>query len=279
MANEGLTLEQISEYTGVTAENLDGFKDAFDAKYLTRENAANDDGIRSAVTGRLTGSITTALKRSAKDTLGIELTKDEIEGKKVEEIFEMVASKAKTTYEAQIEELNGKVGASPKIEEVNAEWQTKYDKVVGERENYSNLLNTTKSEFEAKELEWATNQKTSTIDTQKKGLLGTLQFSDQVNDMTKTGFLATMDSKYKLDLDDAGNMQIKGSDGNLIPNPSKHGEFMTPSDIYKKEAEDNKLLKAPNTQSTNNRIFTKPTVTPDGVPNRTSKSRGRNMAF
>lgn len=280
MANEGLTIEQISEYTGVTAENLDGFKEAFDAKYLTRENAANDDGIRSAVTGRLTGSITTALKREAKDTLGIELAKDEIEGKKVEEIFSMVASKAKSTYEAQIEELNGKVSASPKVEEIEQQWQTKYDKVVAERENYANLLNTTKSEFEAKENEWLTNQKTSTIDTQKKSLLGTLQFSDQVNDLTKTGFLATMDSKYKLDLDDAGNMQIKSADGNLIPNPAKHGEFMTPSDIYRKEAEENKLLKAPNAQSTKSSTFVQPAVTTDGLPQkRESKSKGRNKAF
>jgi hypothetical protein len=278
MANEGLTAQEIFEYTGVKAENLEEFKTAFDSKFLTRENAANDDEIRSKLTGRVTGSITTHLKRQAKDAFGVEVSKDEIEGKKVEEIIDLVTGRAKETYEAQISELSEKVAKSPKVEEVAKEWEDKYNKVVAEKSNFESLLNQTKQEFEAKENEWLTKQKTSTIDAKKEGLMGSLSFSKQVDDLKKIGFDTYMNKTYALDLSDDGKLQIK-KDGNLIPNPSKHGEFMNPKDVFEMEAKEKGLLAAPNTEKNSNFVSKPAAVNTDGLPNNRPSRATANRAF
>ena len=78
-----LTPEQMFDYIGINTDNIDDFKTQFDGKFLTRENAINDSEIKSKLTGAMAGGITTHIKRSAKENFGLEISKDEIEGKKV----------------------------------------------------------------------------------------------------------------------------------------------------------------------------------------------------
>ena len=69
---------------------------------MTRENAINDSEIKSKLTGAMAGGITTHIKRSAKENFSLEISKDEIEGKKVEEIFDLIAATTKNEYETKI---------------------------------------------------------------------------------------------------------------------------------------------------------------------------------
>ena len=273
-----LTTKEILDYIGVEADDINDFKGKFDSGFLTRENAANDDDIRSKMTGRVTGSITTHLKRTAKDSFGIEVSKDEIEGKKVEDIIDLVTGKVKETYDNQISELNEKVSKSPKVEEVAKEWEDKYNKVVAEKSNFESLLNQTKKEFETKETEWLTNQKQSTIGAQKDNLLSSLAFSKQVDELKKIGFDTYMNKTYALDLSDSGSLQIK-KDGNLIPNPSKHGEFMSPKDVFEMEAKEKGLLAAPNTDKNSTFVHKPAAVNNDGLPNKRPNRVTANRAF
>lgn len=275
MANDNeLTIEQMFDYIGVKADNIDDFKNQFDGKFLTRDNAVNDSEIKSKVTGAMAGGITTHIKRSAKENFGLEISKDEIEGKKVEEIFDLIAATTKNEYETKINDLSGQLKSSPKVDEINAEWETKYNKLKGEFTDTRDLLETTKSEFEAKQTEWLTNQKQTAIKSKMDGMLAQLDFSDQVNDMTRTGFLTHMATNYQIDLNDGGEMQIKDAEGKMIPNAGKHGEFMTPADVYRAEAEKNKLLKAANAQSakSSNFVTTQSKVDSDGFPKRPSRA-------
>jgi hypothetical protein len=76
-----------------------------------------------------------------------------------------------------------------------------------------------------------------------KRALDSIPYSKEVTDIAKTGFRAILSEKYALDLDENGNPYIKDKQTNSrIPNPTKMGEFMTPEDVYKMEAEKNNLL-------------------------------------
>ena len=281
MANENkLTPEQMFDYIGINTDNIDDFKTQFDGKFLTRENAINDSEIKSKLTGAMAGGITTHIKRSAKENFGLEISKDEIEGKKVEEIFDLIAATTKNEYETKINDLSGQLKSSPKVDEINAEWESKYNKLKGEFSDTRDLLETTKSEFESKQNEWIENQKQTAIKSKMDGMLAQLDFSDQVNDMTRTGFLTHMATNYQIDLNDSGEMQIKDAEGKMIPNASKHGEFMSPADVYRAEAEKNKMLKVANAQSakSTNFVTTQSKVDADGLPKRPSRAT-TNQAF
>tara|TARA_R110001599_G_scaffold174305_1_gene366255 strand:- start:337 stop:1182 length:846 start_codon:yes stop_codon:yes gene_type:complete len=269
-----LTPEQMFDYIGINTDNIDDFKSQFDGKFLTRENAINDSEIKSKLTGAMAGGITTHIKRSAKENFGLEISKDEIEGKKVEEIFDLIAATTKNEYETKINDLSGQLKSSPKVDEINAEWESKYNKLKGEFSDTRDLLETTKSEFESKQNDWIANQKQTAITSKMDGMLSQLDFSDQVNDMTRTGFLTHMANNFQIDLNDAGEMQIKGQDGKMIPNASKHGEFMSPADVYRAEAEKNKMLKVANAQSVKsaNFVTTQSKVDSDGLPKRPNRA-------
>jgi hypothetical protein len=83
-----------------------------------------------------------------------------------------------------------------------------------------------------------------------------------------------MANNFQIDLNDAGEMQIKGQDGKMIPNASKHGEFMSPADVYRAEAEKNKMLKVANAQSakSTNFVSTQSKVDSDGLPKRANRA-------
>lgn len=260
-----MELKDIFDYVGVEAENVDDFKKAFDAKFLTRENAMSDPDIKSKITGAMAGGITTHLRRTAKDNFGFEVSKDEIEGKKIEDIVDMIVTTAKTGYETKINDLSEQVKTTPKAEEISKEWEEKYNKVLGEKSNFESLLTETKTAFDEFKTNVETEKKTGAINHKVESMLGGLEWSEQTNDFTKTGFLAEMGKSYSLDLNEKGDLQIK-KDGNLIPNPAKHGDFLSPSDVYKQEAEKNKLLKAPNAKS-GTFVNSQPALNPDGVPN------------
>lgn len=273
---EGVELKDILGFIGVEGKDLEEIKSNFDSRFVTRENAVKDDEIRNKIHGQMFGGVNTAIKRTFRDGFGVELDKEEIEGKKYEEILSLGASKAKEAYETKISTLSEQVKASPKAEEIEAEWKGKYEKVLGEKSNFESLLNDTKTEFETFRTNIETEKKSSAINSKIESLVSGLDWSENTDKYRKTGFLAEMSKNYSLDLSDSGDLQIK-KDGNLIPDPSKHGDFMRPEDIYKVAAIDAKLLKAPNAKSS---TFVKPTVNNDGMPTNPRPNRAtENRAF
>lgn len=259
---EGVELKDVLEFIGVEGKDLAEIKTNFDGRFVTRENAVKDEDIRTKIHGQMFGGVNTAIKRTFRDGLGVELDKEEIEGKKYEEILSLAASKVKDAHEAKVATLSDQVKASPKADEIEAEWSAKYEKVLGEKTNFESLLNDTKTEFETFRTNIETEKKSSAINGKIESLVGGLDWSDNTDKYTQTGFLTEMSKNYTLDLSDSGELQIK-KDGDLIPDTSKHGDFMKPEDIYKTAANEAKLLKAPNAKTS---TFVETKVNNDGLP-------------
>ena len=120
-----MELKDLLDYLGVEdVKDLDSFKKSFSGKYITRAEANDDDEIKSKITGKITGSITTLAKRL------FGLTSEEINGKKWEEIVEL----GKAKQDSLIEELKSKQGQSS--DEAVKELQAKLEKANARLQEY-----------------------------------------------------------------------------------------------------------------------------------------------
>lgn len=217
------------------AENLEQFKQKFNETFVSRKIAIDDEEIKTKVVGKITGGLSTLIKRE------LELDPKEIEGKKVEEIFTLGVTKLK----GKISELE--VNAAKTRDEAVAEWQTKAEKYKKDFTEYktqtellSKKLEETEQGFQNEKKNWTINQKFS--DTRKKALS---MFSEEVlkDNLKLEGFNTLITKKYKFDLDESNELVVYDAEGKRIQNTNKIGAFLSPEEVLLKEATENKLLK------------------------------------
>lgn len=240
------------------AENLDQFTDQFNKTYVGRQIAVDDDEIKKQVVGRITGGISTSMKRE------FELDAKEIEGKKVEDILALGVAKLKS----KITELE--TNATKTKDEAVAEWQTKADKYKKEAGEYkgqidglSKVLEDTKGNFEKEKKSWVINQKYG--DSYKKVFS---QFAEEVaKDTLKVeGFNTLVSKNFQFDTDDNNELLVYDKEGKRIPSTAKIGTFLTPEEALMKIATENKLLKMnEGNKKTVVQTTTKTTQTQDGT--------------
>lgn len=219
-------------------ENIDQFKDKFNAKFVSREVAIKDPEIKSKVTGQITGGLTTLFKRE------FGLSNEEIEGKKVEEVFSLGLEKNKKV----ISELE--VNAGKQKDEVVIELQTKAEKYKKTADEYKFQIDGLAKALEEKESNFVKEKKGWVInhnygETYKKV---SSQFADEVvSDTLKIeGFNTIVSKTFQFDLDENGALAVYDKEGGRIQNPNKLGSFLTPEEALLKVANDNKLLKMNN---------------------------------
>jgi len=217
------------------AENLDQFKDQFNKSYIGRQIALEDDEIKTKVVGKITGGISTAMKRE------FELDSKEIEGKKVEDILAVGVLKLKS----KITELE--TNATKSKDEAVIEWQTKADKYKKEAGDYkgqvdmlSKSLEDATGNFQKEKKSWSINR--GYEDSYKKVFS---QFSEEVSkdNLKVEGFNTLVAKTYQFDIDENSDLVVFDREGKRIPSTSKMGSFLTPEEALMKIATENKLLK------------------------------------
>lgn len=224
-------------------ETVDQFKEKFNKSFVNRQYAVDDEEIKTKIVGKITGKLSTLYKQE----FGLE--NKEIEGKKVEEIFELGISKQKS----KITELE--VNLTKNADEKSAEWQTKYEKQKKDANEYksqleliSGSLEETKKGFEKEKKSWVVNAQFN--DTYKKIQS---EFADEISkDQLKVeGFNSLISKKYIFDLDESTNtLAVFDKEGNRVQNPNKIGAFLTPEELLIKEATENKMLKMNDSKKT-----------------------------
>ncbi len=249
----------VQEYLGLTEDQIkdvDVFKSAVDEKFVLRANAKDDAQIIKDVTGKVTGSITTKLKANFK-AAGIELSGDDIEGKKVEEIVELGFGKLNEAHTTTVTDLKGQIGNSD--EEAIKAIQDKLDTEQKSHKEVKDLLDTTKNDFDTFKTEAAGREKTVKIDTFRGQAMDKLKFKEGLTDVEKAGFNSIVNQNFKIELDDAGAAFITDGDGNRIKSEQATGEFKSIDEVFESEATKAKLL-ASNPHADKNQ-GTKPTTT------------------
>jgi hypothetical protein len=257
--------KDILSYIGLEdVTDMDTFKSKFNEKHVSREMAVKDDDIKKAVTGAVYGSLFREAKRKFKDA-GVEFEAGEVADNDVKSLLDIGTGKIASKFE----ELTK---AAPDVEK----WQQAVEKEKRKANEFSELLNATKSELEKVQTEAVTKVKAVKLDVAKKDIFGKIKFGESVNEFTRKGFDAAMSERYKLDIDEetGGAVILDAATGSRVKHPDK-AEFADPVTIFTIEAEKAGLLAKvrnnvlPLSQSQRDRF--EPSVNPDGVTRKVIK--------
>ena len=236
-----MELNDILKYQGIElAEDatIEDYKKTFDAQFLKKENALQDEEIRKALIGETTSKHAKELVRTAKEN-DIELTPEE-KSLPVGDLSRLITAKQSEKYNSKIEELSAK-GKKPS-EELTALQQkfeslnSRYSEELSAKEELQGLLEKKENEFVGFKKDFKLNQAKSQI-------FGNLTYSDNANDIMKKGFMATVNEKYNIDLGEDDNPIITTKEGNRIKDPNKHGSFLSPVDVLSNELAEAGLAK------------------------------------
>lgn len=256
-----LEAKDLLEYMGLKPDEvstIDDFKAKIDTSFVRRDQVIKDKELVSQITGKVVGSATTTLNSVAKD-LGIEITEDDIKGKKLEDVIRTVGNKAKDFYSTKITELETLASSTDK-EAIVKEYQTKINKLEQKYNDTNKLLDTTKQDYEGKIQGYENEKKQFKVNHLKSEAIKAVQFKDGLTELERKGFLATIEEEYDVDFDETGNpYPVDKKTKSRVPNPKVTGTFMELPDIYNHKAIELKLAKvvAGNTQK---QIYVPPTT-------------------
>lgn len=235
-----MEINDLLSFFGADAEKIktiDDFKNHFvSSGFIKKSEVIKDPDILSQVTGKRMGSIETIIKRTAKDA-GIELDRDEIEGKQVEEIIPILGNKFKQIIEEKESALKGGNDVVNKYEEKLKRYKTDYEqyKEMAER------LNNEKEDIKKNSIKQLHNY---IKDTAKAKALSSIKFGDTVDELKKKGFISMLDELYELEVGEENDVYpVDKKTKKRIENPNKAGEFLSVDELFSLEAEKNKLVK------------------------------------
>jgi len=260
-----MELKDILKYQGIDLKDdatIEDYKSAFDGTFVRLDQAAEHPEVKKANLGEATRRYATELKRTAKEH-GIELTKEDTD-LPVDELARLVAAKIQESSTSIIEELKAKSGKpSEALEKLTSD----YDKLKAKLEDEARVKGELAEKLTETEKKFGEFEKNYKLNDNKKNLMSNLKFSDTANDLVKDGFLSRMEREYKTDLDENGEFFITDTEGKRISDPSKHGSFLSPQDVYSIKMKEFKIAKEVDTSKVNQPPT--PTIAPptnnDGV--------------
>lgn len=231
--------EQILDYLGIEPKDdltIDGIKSAVAERFILRDDAVKDDKIVSAIWGQKAGTIETNIKKAVK-AAGVEVPSD-VKG--YEAIFAhgiTELGKRAAELATDLEEARKGGGSEKELAKLKAD----AEKFKSERDQFKAQWETLGQEFEGFKAKAETEKTEIKLSSAKADLFKGLKFADGTNEFTRKGFLAEMESKYKLNFDESGALAVFDKDGKQIPNPKKMGTILTPADVFTNEIEAAKL--------------------------------------
>ena len=102
-------------------------------------------------------------------------------------------------------------------------------------QDLTGLLEGTKNEFEQFKSEIANKERNFAINKHKSNAMGSLNWSDNANEFIKKGFEATINEKYRFELDDENRPIVRDKDGKVVPSKLRAGDVATYDEVIKSE--------------------------------------------
>ena len=236
-----LETKEVFEYLGITADDLEGFKSAFDKDFIKQSNITEENESVKKILGKTFGTLENEIKKVAKGLdLEVDFSSEEMKGKKVTEKLNFVVSEYATKQKTLIDELTEKAGKGN--DEKVKELEEKYTKAIGKAKDYESLLKATTTEYETFKQSSETEKKNVKLDFFKAQELNKVKFKADINEFEKEGYLSKIEKTYNFDLDETGKAIILDKEGKRIPNPKVNGSFMEIGDVLQDEAVKGKLF-------------------------------------
>lgn len=233
-----MEITEILDYLGVPdfdIENgsVDEFKERFKQKFLTREEALDDEEVDKKVSGRLYGKLSTLAKREFGFKNG------DIEGKGLDEII-MMGKEALTSKISNLEAKLTETNTDEKYNQIKAELDEANQKLA----ETSSTIETLTSEKENIISDYENKFTSFKINNALNGVKANINFR-QMNDVERIGYETYLKDNYSFHLNaENGNEELVVLDksGKRIPNPNKAGSYLGVEEVMKKDAEKFKLL-------------------------------------
>ncbi len=253
-------VQELMEFLGVFKDVPDefeiaSFKKAFKEKFTVSGELEEEKG----KLGKRMGAAETEIKRLMKDA-GIEFDEGELKEKSIEDIVKIGLDKKKESIEAELKELKD-AGAQTKDKRVE-ELEGKLTSMQTQWDQDKEALGKVKTQFEEAEKEGEEKYRGLHISQKVNDAKSKVSFIDELTDLHKTGFEATIKEAYNFDLDTDNKLIVTDKEGKRIEDPKKAGEYLGAEDVFKNLARENKILK----QNGGGNVTTpKPGITPPVV--------------
>jgi chromosome segregation ATPase len=265
-----IELKDVLGYTGIELgedATPDTFKKSFDEVFIRKDQAIELDDIKTPIVGETTRKFATELKRAAKES-GLELSEDETK-LPVSDLARAILAKKDEVYTSKIQELET---SSKKPSEAFEALQTKYAQLETKFNDIDTMKNDLASKLTEKDKEFEQFQHNFKLGEATKDIWGKVNsnLSETASELERRGFVSAMNDNYKIQLD--GDVPvITTKEGSRIPNPNKHGEFLSPTDVLLQEAEKLKIRKVTDTSKV--KPHQQPQPTPPNNPEGVRQSR------
>lgn len=216
--------------------NIDKFKEAVRGKYYTQDEIFSRYAVENKDTfyGKVFGSAKTGIKKQFED-LGVEFEDGEIKGLMIEDIVKLGNTKILSRVDQIKADIEKQAGLT--IDQRIAEKETELGKYKSKLTDFEKLVKTKATEFEAKENEYKAQIKNGLLGYKKQSVVESLKYLPDLDPYKKKGFLAEMDEKFAVDLDETGvPIPLDRKTGSRIPSDKTHGTFLSLDELYAIEA-------------------------------------------
>lgn len=232
------------QYLGLNPDEvktLDDLKAKFPTQFVSRaalldQRSAEFKEILPHVAGRVTGSITSALNRALEE-VQLELTPQEREGKKAEELVAYAITKLNGRAgekDSKLQQLQQQLEKSK--DEATRELTAELDKARRRLQETEQLLTSTKTTLEQQRTEYEGKIKSTRLDYVRTDAHGkAIKWRTGIKPVEQAGFFAHLEKNYKLDLDDQGQLVPLTATGERVPSKKTVGAFMTYEEVLEQE--------------------------------------------
>jgi hypothetical protein len=235
---------ELLKYAGIDPEKfdtIDAAKEAFDTTFVKTDKIKDVLIKQPELADGIIGKRMSIIDRKLDDIVkasGVEYDSEALKGKKVEEKIEFF----KPLIETRFSDLTkASMSGSGEREKTLAEEKARLESKL---KDTSSLLADVKTQFETFKTDIVVKEKESKKKNYFESALGAVEFSPEVDELKKKGFIMTIKESYIVDLDEKDEPFVKDAKtGERVKSADKAGEFLGLSDIIKMEADKNKVSK------------------------------------
>lgn len=237
------TIKELAGAVGLVVQDeeeltLADFTQHLNSKYTLIENVLKDENIRRKIAGRALG----ALGVKAAQTFG--LTKSEIDGKELEEIFATIKTKHTKALElagADTETNDAKVA---ELNQLLADKESELQALVAKQAELEEQYKTGVQQLETKMKTYKLNDR---VEKAKAAVADKLTEEFNKNKLVRTGFDTHFDSLYEATLDEAEELIVKNkATGEVVKSKANNAKPATLDEVYLQEAEAKGIVKKNN---------------------------------
>lgn len=225
---------KVVEYLGLhELEDHEAAKSKFEETYLPKTEINNQVG---KITSTIASKVAPVLQGFGLDIKADDLKSGRIEDKLVESILkskELTDNKIK-----ELTELNGNGGA-----QIVKDWEEKFGKAEKKIQLYETQLKEKDQAIETIKTEFTQKEVQRKKDEFFLGTLSQVDIDPEIKnkvtpkaELTYNGFINTVKSKYKIDLDEKDQFIVTDLEGNPVKDPKKAGAALGLKDVLQHEA-------------------------------------------